>query len=391
MSISLSQDEQRLLAANETVVAALASVAAECDRDRRPPREVWDAYVAAGLKGLLTPADKGGHAARAAIMVRMSEALGAVDPIGAITFLPQEYCIAAIAAFGEHPWHDDIREALLAGRKTTGFVLTEPGAGSDAARISTLATRTAGGWQIDGVKAWVTNAPYIDEYFVFVQTRAGSGAAGIAGFLVPRDAPGITVSAPYDLLGGHIGSLCDVFFDGVRIAPERLVVPPGMGLRAALSAIDLARINVAAMCCGALATALAVALDYITKRQAFGQPIAQFQGLQWQLAEVATDLHAARLLTYDAAEVLDTRGRASVEAAHAKKFATRAALKGLDVCMGQMGSNGLKRDCGLPRLFEHVKIAHTLDGTTDIQNVVISRALLAPHLARLAESSGRET
>ncbi|MBI4695015.1 MAG: acyl-CoA/acyl-ACP dehydrogenase [Gammaproteobacteria bacterium] len=383
MSMSFSQDEQRLLEANDCVVAALAGVAAECDRDRCPPREAWTAYVAAGLKGLLTPKDKGGHAARAAVMTRMSEALGAVDPIGAITFLPQEYCIAAIAQFGQHAWHDEIRATLLAGAKTTGFVLTEPGAGSDAARITTLASRTSEGWRIDGVKAWVTNAPYIDEYFVFVQTEAGSGAAGIAGFLVPRDAPGLTVSAPYELLGGHIGNICDLHLDDVRIAPERLVVPPGMGLRAALSAIDLARINVAAMCCGALATGLAVALDYTTQRHAFGRPIAQFQGLQWQLAEVATDLHASRLMTYDAADALDQSGRASVEAAHAKKFATRAALRGLDVCMSQMGANGLKRDCGLPRLFEHVKIAHSLDGTTDIQNVVISRALLAPYRERL--------
>lgn len=374
-----------MLAANDVVVEALASVAAECDQRQRPPREAWDAYIAAGLKGLLTPVDKGGHAVRAMVMVRMSEALGAVDPVGAITFLPQEYCIAAIARFGHHAWHDEIRKTLLSGTRSTGFLLTEPGTGSDAARIGTLASRTPDGWQIDGVKAWVTNAPYIDEYFVFVQTEAGSRAAGIAGFLVPREAAGVTVSAPYELLGGHIGSICDVRFNGVRLAPERLVVPPGMGLRAALSAIDLARINVAAMCCGALATGLEVALDYTTKRHAFGQPIAQFQGLQWQLAEVATDLHAARLMTYDAADVLDTKGRASVEAAHAKKFATRAALKGLDICMGQLGSNGLKRDSGLPRLFEHVKIAHTLDGTTDIQNVVISRALLAPYRDRLAD------
>lgn len=383
MTTTFTQAEQALLDANASVVDTLAAVAADCDAERRPPREAWEAYTAAGLRGLLTPREKGGHAARAALMARMSEALGAVDPIGTITFLPQEYCIAALARYGHHAWHDEVLEVLLAGERQTGFVLTEPDAGSDAASITTLASRTSSGWRLDGAKAWVTNAPYIDEYFVFVQTEAGAGAVGIAGFLVPRERRGVSVSAPYALLGGHTGSICDVRFDGVEIESERLVVPPGEGLRAALSAIDLARINVAAMCCGALATGLETALNYTTRRHAFGQPIASFQGLQWQLAEVATDLHAARVMTYDAADVLDARGRASVEAAHVKKFATRAALNGLGTCMGQMGSNGLKRDTALPRLFEQAKIAQTLDGTTDIQNVVISRALLAPYRDRL--------
>ncbi len=288
MEVKFSEQEQQLLAANDSVVAALAEVAAECDSKRLPPRAAWAAYQTAGLKGLLTPPEQGGHGVRAALMARMSESLGAVDPIGTITFLPQEYCIAAIARYGHHPWHEAIRQTLLAGELMTGFVLTEPDTGSDASAISTLASRSGDGWRLNGAKAWVTNAPYIDEYFVFVQTAAGSGAAGIAGFLVPRTASGVTFSAPYDLLGGHIGTICDLHFDSVDLASERLVVPPGQGLRAALSAIDLARINVAAMCCGALATALDTALDYTTTRHAFGQPLANFQGLQWQLAEVAT-------------------------------------------------------------------------------------------------------
>ncbi|MGR8948962.1 MAG: acyl-CoA dehydrogenase family protein [Gammaproteobacteria bacterium] len=384
MTDSLSDYEQQLLVKNDKVVRALEKVSATSDLSRRPPTEAWQAYIEAGLKGLLVSQDQGGHAASAAVMVRMSEALGAIDPIATLTFLPQEYCIAAVARYGKHPWHQDMLKTFIAGEKSTGFLLTEPGAGSDAAAVTSLALADSSGWRLNGAKAWVTNAPYIDEYFVFAQTQAGSGASGIAGFLVPRVSPGVSVSEPYELLGGHVGSICEVRFDDVLLASERLVVPPGEGMRAALSAIDLARINVAAMCCGALATGLDIALDYTTSRHAFGQAIANFQGLQWQLAEVATDLHAAKLMTYDAATLLDQQGRASTEAAHAKKFATRAALKGLDICMGQLGSNGLKRDTALPRLFEHVKIAHTLDGTTEIQNVVISRALLSPYRDRLS-------
>lgn len=384
MSNMMTEEEKMLLAANEKVAEVSAGVAAACEAERRPPREVWQAYADSGLKGMLVPKEKGGHAVRAAVMARMSEALGRADPIAALTYVPQEYCMAAIARYGHHPWHEEMLKRLMAAEISTGFMLTEPHAGSDATAITTTATKGGQGWTMNGAKAWVTNAPHIDEYFVFAQTEPGSGAKGIAGFLVPRDAAGVEVGPPYEMLGGHVASIADVAFKDVALAPERLVVPPGEGLRAALSAIDMARINVAAMCCGALAVGLEAALDYTTRRRAFGQAIANYQGLQWQLAEVATDLHAARLITYDAADRLDEDGKAVIQAAHAKKFATRAAMDGLDICMGQMGSNGLKHDTPLPRLFVAAKIAKTLDGSTEIQNVVISRALLAPYRDRLS-------
>lgn len=384
MILDFSPEEQSLLAANDEVAAAVAANAADCDAKRRPPREAWATYAGSGLKGMLVPKAQGGHGIRAVVMARMSEVLGRSDPMAAITFVPQEYCMAAVAKFGHHPWHQEMLATLMAGEKLTGFLLTEPNAGSDASAITTLATRTDSGWTLDGAKAWVTNAPYIDEFFVFVQTEAGSGAEGIAGFLVPREAPGVSISQPYDMLGGHTGTICDVTFEGVELAAERLVVPPGEGLRAALSAIDLARINVSALCCGALETGIDTALEYTTTRHAFGQAIANFQGLQWQMAEASTHLHAARLMVYDAAAVIDRDGRAPVEAAHVKKFATRIALAGLDTCMAQLGANGLKHDTPLPRLFANAKIAQSLDGTAEIQNIVIARSLLKPYADRLS-------
>ncbi|WP_416898085.1 MAG: acyl-CoA dehydrogenase family protein [Minwuia sp.] len=378
-----TKDEERLLEVNRQVAEVAASVAADCEANRRPPREVWQAYADAGLKGMLVPKAKGGHALRASVMAAMSEELGRADPVAALTFVPQEYCMSAIATYGAHDWHDEILASLMAAEITTGFLLTEPGAGSDATAMATLATEMPFGWRLNGTKAWVTNAPYIDEYFVFAQTEPGAGAKGIAGFLVPRERDGVIVGEPYEMLGGYVASIADVTFADVILEPERMVVPPGEGLRAALSAIDMARINVGAECCGALSVGLETALDYTTQRNAFGQKLANFQGLQWQLAEVATDLYAARLMVYDAAAKLEAQGKASVEAAHAKKFATRAAMDGLDICMGQMGSNGLKHDTPLPRLFAAAKIAKTLDGATEIQNLVISRGLLAPYRDRL--------
>lgn len=378
MGKELNAREQALVEAGRAVAAVAAAVAAECEADRRPPREVWQAYRQAGLKGLRVPAEKGGHAISAYAMAQISEALGAADSTAALTFVPQEYCMAAIAAYGHHPWHAEMLRILLAGKRTTGFLLTEPQAGSDAAAITTLATRTSSGWRLSGAKAWVSNARDIDEHFVFAQTEPGSGAKGIAAFLVPADAAGIVIGEPYALIGGHSAGICDVRFDDVALSPERLVVPPGEGLKAALAAIDLARVNVAAMCCGMLQVALDTALDYASKRRAFGRAIAEFQGLQWQLAEVATDLEAARLLTYDAAERLDRDGKAAVAAAHAKKFASVVALRGIEACMQAMGANGLRHDWPLARFFAQAKIAQCLDGTTEIQNVVIARSLFAP-------------
>jgi alkylation response protein AidB-like acyl-CoA dehydrogenase len=383
MTDSYTDEERRLIDANQRVADAAARVAHDCEANRRPPREVWEAYAEAGLKGMLVPREQGGLAVRAGVMARMSEALGRADSIAALTVVPQEYCMGAIARYGDHPWHEESLKRLMAAEITTGFLLTEPDAGSDATALKTTATRTGDGWSMTGAKAWVTNAPYIDEYFVFAQTEPGSGAKGIAGFLVPRESAGVEVGPPYEMLSGHVASIADVRFDGVALAPERMVVPPGEGLRAALSAIDMARINVSAMFCGALSVGLETALDYTADRSAFGQKLASFQGLQWQLAEVASDLHAARLVTYDAAAKLEADGKAPIEAAHAKKIATRAALDGLEVCMGQMGSNGLKHDTPLPRLFAAAKIAKTLDGATEILNIVISRALLAPYRDRL--------
>lgn len=375
----LTAEESRLVDAGKKVAAVVEKFARECESERRPPRETWEAYRAAGLKGMLVPKAQGGHALSAFAMAHISEAVGAADPAAALTFIPQEYSMAAIARYASHPWHGEILQTLMAGERLTGFLLTEPQAGSDVAAITTLAEATGDGWRLTGDKAWISNAAHMDEYFVFAQTRPGAGAKGIAGFLVPREAEGLEIGKPYELLGGHVAAIADVHFRNVTIAKERMVVPAGEGLKAALSAIDLARINVAAMCCGSLHTGLDVALRYATTRRAFGQFIGDFQGLQWALADIATDLCAARLLTYDAAEILDRDGKAAAPAAHAKKFATRAALNGLRQCMQTLGSNGLRHDWPLARLFANAKMAECLDGTTEIQNVVIGRDLLRPY------------
>jgi alkylation response protein AidB-like acyl-CoA dehydrogenase len=157
-----------------------------------------------------------------------------------------------------------------------------------------------------------------------------------------------------------------------------MLYAPGDGFKGAMAGIDLARANVAAMCSGMMANSLEVALAYAAKRRAFGQRIVDFQGVQWQLADVATDLHASRLMAYSALDAIDAGEPAAIPAAHAKKFATRAALTGIAQCMQAMGADGYKHDFPLARHLACAKMAHYIDGSTEIQNVVISRYLLRP-------------
>ena len=266
--------------------------------------------------------------------------------------------------------------ALMEGRFIGAFLLTEPQGGSDAAAIETRAVKTTGGWRLSGEKAWVSNGAVANTLSVYAQTDANAGSRGIGCFLVDADSPGVLRGDPYVLLGGHALATCGFSFDNCFVADEFVLLEPGKGFRAAMQGIGLARINVAAMCCGMLKKSLVVALESVSQRRAFGQNVAEFQGIQWMLADVATDLAAAEELTYDTAPMADEGQNATVQSAHAKKFSTRVALKGIAQCMQTMGAPGLTRQNPLARHLEAAKIAQFLDGTTEIQNVVLTRHLM---------------
>ena len=180
------------------------------------------------------------------------------------------------------------------------------------------------------------------------------------------------------MLGGHALGVSGIRFEDCPVADEDVLLGPGEGFKAAMSGIDKARMFVAAMCCGILGASLSTALSHAAGRRAFGKPVLSFQGLQWQLADVATDLEAARLLTHDAAAAFDRGEAAAVAAAHAKKFASRVALDGISQCMQAMGAAGSLMEHPPARHLAAAKLAHYMDGTTEIQNLVISRGLLKP-------------
>ena len=350
--------------------------AADWERDRRLPRETIAAAAAAGLCDLIVPQDLGGKGLGIGGMAGVMEALASADMAFAFSLVCHNNLAGGISTRGSAAQQDAYLAPMAAGEILGAFLLTEPGAGTDAAAIATTARADGDGWVLDGEKAWVTNATEADLLSVYAQTDPGSGAKGIAAFLVPADQAGVTRTGAYQMFGAHATGAGGFRFDGVRLAPDQLFVPPGQAFRAAMAAIDLARVVVSAMCTGMLRRGLATAVDYIQKRPAFGTPLSEKQGLQWMLSDVATQTEAAAALAAEAARAIDADDpRAGVLAAHAKKFATRAAMSGLADCMQAMGANGYRQDWPIARHLASAKMAEYLDGTSEVQNIVIARTL----------------
>ncbi|MDP6706741.1 MAG: acyl-CoA dehydrogenase family protein [Alphaproteobacteria bacterium] len=376
MEAALTADECRLVeAARDFVRDVVAPAAGAWEDARRVPREAWQQAAALGLTGLLVPRELGGAGASGTATARILEVLAAADMAFAFSLVVHNNLAGNIARNGSAAQIERYLPPFLATERIGAFLLTESGGGSDAAAIETRAQPTGDGWVLNGEKAWITNAAVAEVLSVYAQTDPAASWRGIACFLVEAGASGVVREAPYHMLGAHAMGTGGFRFEDCRLGPEALFIGPGEAFKAAMQGIDIARIVLAAMCCGMLGAGLEEALRQTGRRRAFGQRIADFQGVQWMLADVATELEAGRLLSYRAAELYDRGEAASVMAAHAKKFTSRAALKGLADCMQVMGAPGLDHASPLARHLAGAKIAHYLDGANEIQNVVISRSL----------------
>ena len=373
---SLTKLEQDCLAAAEDFSAnTLAPNVMAWEAAHSAPREMFQAAGDAGLLGLLVSPDQGGMGVSYVALLTILEALAKVDMAATFALIVHNNHARAIAVSGSDHLTDTYLADMIAGRTVGAFLLTEPQGGSDAAAISTTAIEDGDDYIINGAKAWISNTPTADILNVFAQTEPGAKARGILSIQVPADAPGVTRLPAYEMMGGYAIGAGGFEFRDVRVSKSQLMLPVGKGFQAAMGGIDIARAGVAAMCAGMLRAGLDVAMPRLLKRQAFGAPLADQQGLMWTLADVATDMEATRLLAFNSAELIDNGESAVEAAAHAKKFATRAAFKGLNACMQAMGADGLKQEFPFARHLAAAKMAEYLDGTTEIQNLVISRAL----------------
>ena len=374
--LELTEDELAVVAAAKDFAATY--VQPQCrqwEMDREMPRAFFKAAADAGLCGMLVSTDLGGKGIGISALLKVMEELSYVDMAAAFALVVHNNHTRFIATAGTADLIARYVPKMIAGEIIGAFLLTEPQGGSDAAAITTSVVADGGDFVLNGEKAWITNAPHADLLNVFAQTDPKAGARGIASFQVPADTPGVIRLPAYEMLGGYAIGAGGFRLENVRVGADQVLVPPGEGFKAALSGIDLARACVAAMCTGMLRAGLDTAMPRVLDRRAFGRPLAEHQGLQWQLADVATNLRATHLLAYDCARLIDQGKPAGEAAAHAKKFATTAAFSGLTACMQAMGADGLKQEFPLARHLAAAKMAQYMDGTTEIQNVVISRAL----------------
>jgi alkylation response protein AidB-like acyl-CoA dehydrogenase len=342
------------------------------ERGGRYPRSE---VAASGLTGLFSPAKDGGLDLSFTEAAPVFEELGRGDAALAFSISMHNAVASAVTRAGNRETRERWARPLVTGEALGCFSLTEPQAGSDATAISTIARRQPDGdWRLTGTKAWVSLGGEADLYLVVAKTTDEPGHADIAMFVVDGAHPAVSHGEPYDKAASRFLPITAMELTDV---PASLLVAPGSGIGAALAAIDVARFDIAAIANGLHAEALEVATRYAADRTTFGRPILEHQGVAFALADVATELEAARGLTLRAAGLLGTED-GPVAVAHAKRFGPDAALRAAITCSEVLGAYGWLHDYPLSRFIALAKMLQVVDGTAEIQRVVIAR-----HLARL--------
>jgi acyl-CoA dehydrogenase len=342
---------------------------------------------ALGARGLLrgfAPAT-GNVDLRSICLVR--EGLGWASGNADSLFAVQGLGTFPIHAFGDAAQSERFLPAALEGQKVAAFALTEPEAGTDVASLRTRAEPDGDGYRLHGDKVFISNAPIADHFVVFANADPAKGRAGITAFVVPRASAGLTVDGPTPLVAEHsIGALR---FENVRVEADQRLGAVGDGFKIAMATLDTFRVSVGAAACGMARRALDEATHRALARAQFGKPIAEQQQVQAYLADMATELDAARLLVLRAALLRD-QGAASItqEAASAKMFATEAAQRIIDRALQIHGGAGVVRGVAVERLYREIRALRIYEGTTEIQRVVIAARLLSRERARQAAEAG---
>lgn len=355
--------------------------AAERDLSEDFPGALIQKMADLGLMGVNISADYGGaEAGVIAYSLAMSE-IARADASVAVTTGVTNMVGEVIEMFGSTAQKEAFLPRLTSGDAVAGaFCLSEPGAGSDPAGMRTRATKTAGGWQLDGAKAWITSGAFARAWVVWARTEMPDGKEKLSAFLIdPADHDGITVGKPEEKMGQRASNTVSLTFDAVQIPEDALLGNLGDGFKLAMVALDGGRIGVGSLALGLGTEALKLALDYSQERKQFGQPIGAFQGIQFKLADMATELDAARLLCLRAAwmkeKSAENARRFSREASMAKLYATEAGWRACDEAVQIFGGYGYTREYTVERLLRDVRVTRIYEGTNEIQRVVIAREL----------------
>ena len=357
---------------------AVAPAAAAIDEQGTFPRDIVKRLAAQGLLGVTIPREWGGagrdYVSYALALEAVARASAVVSVIASVN---NSLVAEPIAAFGSDAQKQTWLRRLATGDAIGAFALSEEQAGSDAANQQTAARLDENGYVLNGRKVWVANAEAADVAIVFAATQPGSRGRGVGAFLVPLDAPGITRVAATDSLGVRGLGCADLELKDVQVGGDALLGGPGDGFQIAMWALDGGRVAIAAQALGVGQAALDAALAHAKQHEAFGQPIANYQAIQWMLADSATELDAARMLMLKAADARARRDRPTVEAAMAKLAASEAAHRAADRAMQILASHGYRRGSVVERLFRDVRATEIYQGTSEVQRMVIAEAILA--------------
>lgn len=376
MDFNLTEDQRAILETARAFAAAeMAPHAARWDEEKHFPVDVLRQAAGLGFAGLYVREDVGGSGLMRLDASLVFEALS-------------EGCVATAAFLSIHnmaAWMidrfgaEDLRRQYLP-RLTTmeliaSYCLTEPGAGSDAAALRTTARRDGEDYVLDGSKAFISGAGTSDIYVVMART-GGEGAGGVSAFVVEGGAPGLSFGAQERKMGWNAQPTAQVHFDGVRVPATNRVGEEGQGFRIAMAGLDGGRINIASCSLGGAALALETAQAHLATRRQFGRALGEFQGLQWRLADMATELDAARLMVRRAAHALDAGSpKATQYCAMAKRFATDAGFEIANQALQLHGGYGYLRDYPLERIVRDLRVHQILEGTNEIMRVIIAREL----------------
>jgi len=363
--------------ARDVADRVLAPHAAARDVSGEFPRVELTELARLGLFGIAVPEHLGGAGAGAVAYSLAMQELARGDAAVAVATSVTNMVAELIATHGSPALAQAWVPRLISGELVCGaFVLSEPDAGSDPVAMRTVATRTAAGWRLSGTKQWITSGDHAGCMVVWAVTEPRAGHKGITAFVVPGTAPGLTVTRLEDKLGLRGSSTAQLAFDNVEVGDDAVLGAPGGGFALAMIALDGGRIGIASQAIGIARGALEAALRYAGERQTFGQPIIKHQAIGAMLADAATWLDAATLLTLRAAHLKETKQLFSQQAAMAKLFASEHAWKICDIALQVHGGYGYVRDFPVERALRDVRVTRIYEGTSEIQRLVIARNLL---------------
>ncbi len=373
-------DEQDLLrrTVREFAEAEIRPHVMAWDEAQQFPMDLWPKLAALGLTGVQFPEEYGGAGMSAIDYCICIEEIARVCPAIALSVAAHNgLCSAHIARFGNDDQKKKYLPRLLHGEVLGAWGLTEASAGSDAAAMRTTAVRQGNCWAINGAKTFITHGRIGGVMVVIAVTDRTKGHRGISAFVVEHGTPGMSAGKKENKLGMRASDTSEVIFDNCRVPADQLLGEEGQGFINTLQVLDGGRIGIAALSVGLAQGAFEAARNYARERRQFGQPIAEFQAIQWKLADNATRIDAARLLTYRAAYLRDRGERTTRESSMAKLFASEAAVKAADDCVQIHGGYGFVKDYPAEKYFRDVKLLTIGEGTSEIQRLVIARQLLS--------------